>query len=102
MRIKQSGFSETLRFSLQDPVIEENSATYTIHTGELSVGAFSGENEISFESFSSLLFGAYSWQQLALAGRVPSAEAGLLTPQAEEAFSLLFKPGPPIMLSENF
>ncbi len=93
MRIKQSDFTGSLRFSLQDPVIEENTATYTINSGELSVGAFTGENEISFESFSSLLFGAYSWQQLALAGRVPSTEAEL---------SSLFKPGPPIMLSEGF
>ncbi|MDZ7794285.1 MAG: GNAT family N-acetyltransferase [Spirochaetia bacterium] len=102
MKMKQSGYSGTLRFSLQDPMIEANTATYTINSGELSVGAFTGENEISFESFSSLLFGAYSWQQLALAGRVSSAEMGLLTPNAEAELSLLFKPGLPIMLSESF
>ncbi|MCF7915620.1 MAG: GNAT family N-acetyltransferase [Spirochaetaceae bacterium] len=102
MRIKQTGYSGTLRFSLQDPVIDENTATYTINSGELSIGAFTGENEISFESFSSLLFGAYSWQELALAGRVPSVETGLLTPKAEEEFSSLFRTGAAVMLSENF
>jgi len=106
MKMKQTGYSRTIRFSLQDPVIDANTATYTINSGELSVGAFTGENELSFESFSSLLFGACSWQQLALAGRVPSAEVGLLTPKAEEELSLLFNPefkfGSPIMLSENF
>ena len=102
MRIKQSDFSGTLRFSLQDPVIDENTATYTINSGELSIGAFTGENELSFESFSSLLFGAYSWQQLALAGQVPSLEVGLLSPKAEEELSSLFMGGPPLMVSEDF
>ena len=102
MKIRQCGFTGTVRFSLQDPVIEENTATYTINSGELSVSAFTGENEIAFESFASLLFGAYPWKQLSLSGRVPSAEEGLLTPKTEQELSALFGPAPAVMFGEEF
>jgi len=102
MKVGQSGFKGTIRFSLQDPVIEENTATYTINSGDVSVAAFSGENQLPFESFSSLLSGAYSWSQMAVVGKVPSADEGLLDPKAEEEFSRLFAGGPPVMISEPF
>ncbi len=102
MKLRTSGFSGTLRFSLQDPVIEENTATYTVNSGELSVSAFTGENEISFESFSSLLFGGYTWRHLSLTGQVPSASDGLLTPKTEAELSALFGPAPALMFGEEF
>ncbi|MFW5711827.1 MAG: GNAT family N-acetyltransferase [Spirochaetota bacterium] len=102
MRIRASGFSGTLRFSLQDPVIEENTATYTINSGQLSVSAFTGENELSFESFASLLFGGYTWRNLSLSGRVPSAADGLLTPKTEAELAALFGPAPALMFGEEF
>ncbi len=102
MKIRQCGFTGTVRFSLQDPVIEENTATYTINSGELSVSAFTGENEIEFESFASLLFGAYTWKQLSLSGMVPSAEEGLLTPKTEQELSALFGSNSAVMFGEEF
>lgn len=102
MKVRQAGFSGAVRFSLQDPLIEENTATYTINAGQLSVSAFTGENEISFESFAALLFGAYSWRQLSLAGRVPNAADGLLTPNTEAELAALFGPAPAVMFGEEF
>jgi len=102
MKIRQAEFGGAVRFSLQDPLIEENTATYTINNGQLSVGAFTGENEIPFESFSTLLFGAYSYQQLSLAGRVSSAEDGLMTPNTEAELRALFGPAPVVMFGDEF
>ncbi len=102
MKVRQNSFKGTVRFSLQDPVIEENTATYTIHAGEVSTTGFNGENEIPFELFSSLLSGAYSWKQLSLVGKLPASSDGLITPDVEESLEIFFQPGPPVMVSESF
>lgn len=93
-KAKYQGFKGRCEFAVKDPVLEENSGTYLVEGEKVSKKDFSVEKEISFELFSSLLFGGSS---------VAEAEsAGVLKNTVMPDMALFFKKYHSLFVSERF
>ncbi len=94
LKVKQRKAERIARFSVEDPDLPENTATYEIEGDESRKLGYTGENPIPLPVFSSLVFGGYSLADAKLAGRLP--------PDFPEDLADFFVRDPDIFISERF
>lgn len=70
LRLGQYPCEQEISFSLHDPLLEKNTGTYRLHGTEVLKTEHSDTNPLPFPVFSSLLFSAYTFEQVYHAGRV--------------------------------
>ncbi len=70
MKFRRQPFDGRIVFSVEDPVLRRNTATYVIEGDTVSQRELTGENELPFDLFSSLVFGGMSVEDAATAGLV--------------------------------
>lgn len=94
LKAKQNPAPGEILFSVKDDIIKENSGTYTIYKHEVRKEAFSDVYTLKLPVFASLLFGAYSADEMFLSGALTQAPSG--------AFSAFFRKDGNIHFNENF
>jgi predicted acetyltransferase len=70
-KYRREPFDGRIVLSVEDPVLTQNTGTYTIEGDAVSRRELTGENLLPFDLFSSLVFGSFGVEEAALAGLVP-------------------------------
>ncbi|MEJ2664228.1 MAG: GNAT family N-acetyltransferase [Spirochaetia bacterium] len=94
LKTRRSPVRGKVVFSIQDEILPDNTATYSLSGTEIKKADFRDENTLPLPVFSSLLFGAYSLEDAELAGTAPTGMG--------DAAREFFRKDPRIYLSEYF
>ncbi len=70
LRLANDPCAHDIEFSVNDPLISKNTGTYKLHNTEVTKTGHSEQNPIPFAVFSSLLFGAVTFSEAYLSGRI--------------------------------
>ncbi len=66
LKLKNTCINKSFNFSLKDDYIEENTGSYYIEDSKVTKKEYTGENDITVSDFSSMLFGAYTAEELSI------------------------------------
>ncbi len=70
MRLAVDPCDRNIAFSLKDPILPQNTGTYTLQGTTVTKSAHNGQQLLSFPIFSSLLFNTITFEQACYAGKI--------------------------------